>query len=60
MVEAMREMAEGSGRVRGCEVMNRVLGIVKEYTEVNPYDVEKLMKHVSFLADGQKGEGDAE
>lgn len=60
MVEAMSELAEGLGEVRGCEVMNRVLGIVKEYTEVNPYDVERLMKHVSFFADGQKGEGDAE
>lgn len=60
MVEAMRELAEGSSKARGCEVMKRVLGIVKEYAEVNPYDVEKLMKHVSFFADGQKGESDAE
>lgn len=52
MVEAMRELAEGSAKVSGYEVMKHILGIAKEYTEVNPYEIDGIIKGIDIHMKG--------
>lgn len=52
MVVAMRELAEGSAEPSEYEVMKRVLGIVKEYAEVNPYEIDGIIKDIDIRMKG--------
>ena len=52
MVEVMRELAEGSAEVSGYEVMKHILGIAKEYTEVNPYEIDGIIKGIDIHMKG--------
>ena len=52
MVEAMRELAERSAEVSEYEVMKRVLGIAKEYAEVNSYAIDGIIKDIDIRMKG--------
>lgn len=52
MVGAMRELAEGSAEVNGCEVMKRILVVAKEYAEVNPYEIDGIIKDIDIRMKG--------
>lgn len=52
MVEAMRELAKGSVEVNGCEVMKRILVVAKEYAEVNPYEIDGIIKDIDIHMKG--------
>lgn len=52
MVESIKELVEGSAEVGGYEVMKRVLGIAKEYVEVNPYEIDDIIKDIDIRMKG--------